>query len=82
LGFGLNQKLYSVTADQLYFCEFDGDDSASVELDADYLQIFRREPPADVKDQTLFSRKSVYSACHWPVSPVVYIANGAPFECN
>jgi hypothetical protein len=82
LGFALNQKLHSVTADQLYFSEFDGDDSACIERDANDLQIFRREPTADVKDQAPFSRKSVYSARHWPVSPVVYMANGVPFECN
>jgi hypothetical protein len=54
LGFGLNQKLYSVTADQLQISEFDGDDSAPVKRDANYLQIFLREPSADVSDQTLF----------------------------
>jgi hypothetical protein len=48
-GFGLNQKLHRVTADQFYLGEFDGDDSASVERDANDLQIFRTEPAADVK---------------------------------
>jgi hypothetical protein len=68
----LNQKLHSVTADQLYRGKFDGDDSASIERIANDVQVFLREPTADVKDQTPFSRKSVDSARHWLASPFVY----------
>jgi len=70
--FDLNQKLHSVTADQLYRGKFDGDDSASIERIANDVQVFLREPTADVKDQTPFSRKSVDSARHWLASPFVY----------
>jgi hypothetical protein len=68
----LCQKLNRVTADQLYLCEFDGDDSAWVERSANDLQIFRRDLTADVKDQTVFRRKSVDSARHWLASPAVH----------
>ena len=46
----MNQKLHSVTADQLYLREFEGDDSASLDRDPNNLQILRREPTAYVKD--------------------------------
>jgi hypothetical protein len=64
LGFGLNQKLHSVTADQLYFSEFDRDDSVPIERDSNDFQIFLSEPTANIKDQTAFRRKSIYSAGH------------------
>jgi hypothetical protein len=81
--FGLCQKLHSIKANQLYLGELDGGDSAFVESGAKDLEIFRREPAADVKDQTLFRRKSVDSARHWLALPVVdSIANRAPFECD
>jgi hypothetical protein len=65
LGFGLCEKLHRVTVNQLYLCEFDGDDTASLERAANNLQVFRRNPTTHVKNQTVFSRKSVDSAGHW-----------------
>ena len=64
-GFRPNKNLHSVTADQLYLCEVDGDDSASVERHANELKIFLCKPAANAKQQTLFSRKSVDSIRHW-----------------
>jgi hypothetical protein len=56
--------------DQLEFSELDGDDTAVLERGAKYVQIFRCEPTADVKDETLFSRKSIDSPRHWLGAPV------------
>ena len=83
MGFALNQKLHSVTADQLYRGKFDGDDSASIERIANDVQVFLREPTADVKDQTLFSRNSIDSVRHWLAFAcrlLFSMANGTPFE--
>jgi len=81
VGFGLRQNLHSLAVHQLYFCECDSHNVASVELSANDLQVFRREPPADAKKQTLFSRNSVDSARHWPprLSSTTSMANGVPF---
>ena len=40
-GFGLCQKLHSLTVDQLYLREIDGSDTASVERGANDLQALR-----------------------------------------
>jgi hypothetical protein len=49
VGFGLCQKLHSLTVDHLYFCKCNSGNVVSVELSANNLQVFRREPTADAK---------------------------------
>src|SRR5262245_16402245 len=45
-GFGPCQKLHSLKVDQLYLCEFDGDDAASVERGANDSACHGAEPVA------------------------------------
>ena len=83
--FGLSQKLHSVAVHQLYLREFDSDDTASVERSANDLQIFRSEPTADVKEQTLLSRnvgRFGTSLARVACRPLIPMANGVPFECD
>jgi hypothetical protein len=83
-GFGPEQKLHRIRADQLYLGKFDGNEPASIERHSNEFQIFRCQPTADGQDQTLFSRDSIDSVWHWLAfacclqSP---LANGTPSEC-
>ena len=67
----MNQKLHSVRADKLKLIKFEGDDPVFIERIANDFQVFLCEPTADVKYQTLFSRKSIDSARHRLASPSV-----------
>jgi hypothetical protein len=84
-GFGPDQKLHSIIADQLYLSKFDGDESASIERHANEFQIFRCQPTADGQDQALFSRNSINSVRHWLAFACRWLfsmANGTPFELH
>ena len=82
-GFGPDQKLHSIIANQLYLGKFDGDESASIKRHANEFQIFRCQPTADRQDQTLFSRNSIDSVRHglaFACRLRFSMANGTPFE--
>ena len=83
-GFGLNQKLHSVTADQLYLRKFDRDDSASVERDANEFQIFRSSRPLMTGPDPVQSKVGRFgtSLARIRLSSLISRANGTPFESD
>jgi hypothetical protein len=60
----MNEKLNSVTADQLHLREIEGGYAAFIQRVANDIQIFLREATADVKNEALFSRTSIDPARH------------------
>ena len=62
--FGACQECHGIAVDQFDLCEVDSDDPAFLQRSAKDIQVFPRNPAADVKNDALFERKPVDSARH------------------
>jgi hypothetical protein len=67
---GAGQERHGITVDQFDLREVESDDTAFLQRGAKDIQAFSGDPTTDAKNDTLFNRKSVDSACHgrWPVA--------------
>jgi hypothetical protein len=66
--FSAGQEHHGLTADQFDLCEVDRDDMVFLQRCAKDIQAFPGNPTADVKNDTVFKRKSVDSARHGRVA--------------